>query len=136
MTSLTTIAKRFREIASALDAPAGQRIFRIEPHHDGSRHCEFDGEAYSLTTSERGLLLDHQTTTDPNELLFWLVRDMTRQLASDYELANRPDEHNGDTRIAMFDRHVELLGRIDDTWALRQRVHYDQTLSTHPGDGG
>jgi len=55
-------------------------------------------------------------------------------MASDSELTNRPAGFTGDTRIAMFDRHVELPGRADDTWAVRQRQYYKQTLSTHPSD--
>ncbi|MCP4887036.1 MAG: hypothetical protein GY904_10540 [Planctomycetaceae bacterium] len=136
MTSLSTIERRFRNVASTLAAPASCRTFRTTPHHDGSRHCEFDGTTYTLTTSERGTLFDSDATTDPDELLFWLVRDMTWQMASDHELKNRPDDFNGDSRIVLFDHHVELLSRIDENWAVRQRDHYSRILAEHPSNGG
>ena len=132
MTALSTIERRFCEIASLLDAPASCRIFRTTPHHDGSRHCEFDGTTYTLTTSERGSLFDSDTTTNADELLFWLVRDMTWQMASDYELQKRPDNFDGDSRILLFDRHVELLNRIDENWGARQRDCCNHILAEHP----
>ncbi len=131
MTSLTRIERQFCEIADALDAQRSTGL-RTTPNHDGSRHCEFDGRTYTLTTSERGTLFDAESTTDASELLFWLVRDMTREMASEEELRNRPANFDGDSRIALFARHVELLNQIDEKWASRQRKDYDRVLAEHP----
>ena len=132
MKTLSSIEKRFRKIAEQLDAPMESRVFRKTPHHDGSRHCEFDGTSYSYITSERGECFDAQTTRDPSELLFWLVTDMTRDMASDFELNNRKPNDDADTRLAMFDQHVELLSKIDENWALKIRREYDRILKKHP----
>ena len=130
MKTLASIEKRFRQIAAKVDAQAKACVFRTTPHHDGSRHCEFDGTSYSYTTSERGEYYDRRTTTDPSELLFWLVTDLTRDMASQFELRNRTTD--SDTRLAMFDQHVALLTRIDKTWAAQIRRDYDRILAEHP----
>ena len=136
MDELTVIAERFREIAETLNAPDQARLVRTKPMHDGSRHCEYNGDFYTLTTSERGKLFDQQTTCDPNELLFWLVRDMTAAMAVEYVLSNRQNGLDGDTRAGWFDHHVELLQLIDHTWAEKQRLEYDRILADNTNNGG
>jgi hypothetical protein len=136
MTTLSTIANRFRKIAADLDAPKAHCVFRTMPQHDGSRHCEYDGITYSYITSERGELFDQQHTTDADELLFWLVADMSRSMAADYELSHRDENSSVDSRLAMFDHHVALLAKVNESWAVRQRQHYDSVLADHPANSG
>ena len=129
--SLSSIRKRFRAIAVELDAPAVLSVFRTKPIGFGERFCGFDGDTYSYVLSERGEEYDHQYTVNPDELLFWVVRDMTRSMATDFEFHNRPPEFEGDTRIVWMNKHVELLEKIKIEWAVRQRQEYDVILANH-----
>ncbi|MEM7479056.1 MAG: Imm63 family immunity protein [Planctomycetota bacterium] len=134
MSELDKIAKRYYEIAEALNATKQSRQFRIAPSYDGSRHSEYDGLTFKLITSERGEFTDAQSTENPNELLFWLVRDLTAAMALEYELANRPNGFDGDTRRTWFAKHVELLRQIDNTWAERQQAEYNKILPDTEGE--
>ena len=132
--SLASVRNRFHKIANQLGAPNDYAVFRTKPRHDGSAHCEFDGEYFCYVLSERGETYDEKRTRDAEELLFWLVRDMTLQMAVDYELANRKPGVDG--RRIWFPYHVELLRSIDKAWAKRQQAAYAATLRANPYNDG
>jgi hypothetical protein len=80
--------------------------------------------------TERGQELNRRITSDPDELLYWLVSDLTWAMASDYELAHRVT--NQDFRRLLFKKHLELLAAINNGWSQRKQVEYDRVLVEHP----
>jgi Immunity protein 63 len=66
---------------------------------------------------ERGLVFDHRTTRDPDELLYWSFETTTFSLASDWEVRHRDESQ--DFRIGLWAKQAELLHRLNPNWAQR-----------------
>jgi hypothetical protein len=97
-------------------------------------HIEIDGR-YHFVVVERGLELQRRTTTDLDEILYWIFDDVTSSLASKYEVRNRnPDE---DFRRMKFGKQLALMAQLNARWAERCEAELLHILAGHPfGDGG
>ncbi|WP_145251952.1 Imm63 family immunity protein [Aeoliella mucimassa] len=73
--------------------------------------------------------LQRQTTADAEELLFWLVTDLTCAMATDWELRHRIEGE--DFRRQQFRKHVELLSLVSEEWCQRQSQAYERILAEH-----
>ncbi len=126
---LEQLQSRYLEIAKRLGVREPHRFF-TEPQHDGSAHIEFAGTELRYIVTERGQVLESRSTYDPDELLFWLVEDLTWSSAASYEVSHRiPDE---DSRRQLFSKHVELLKSVNREWAALVKARYDKLVERHP----
>ncbi|HML11232.1 MAG TPA: Imm63 family immunity protein [Stellaceae bacterium] len=102
---------------------------------DGARpHIEID-DFYHYVVVERGRELRRDTTTDLNELLYWVFESVTSTMASSH-VAARHSPANG-FRRAFFRRQIKLLDRLDPEWSRRRRAEIMAILVAHPfTDGG
>jgi hypothetical protein len=92
-------------------------------------------DAYHYVVVERGEELRRDTTSDLNELLYWVFASITSSMSSEYA-ARRHSPANG-YRRAMFRRRLQLLGLLDADWSSRQRAEIVATLAEYPfTDGG
>jgi hypothetical protein len=130
MVALSTLKSRYYGIARKLGAAKRHVVFLTQPSMDGGPHVERIGDAYAYIVTERGSELDRRVTRDPDELLYWLVSTLTREMASEYELSHRNDQV--DSRRLLFDKHIELLEQANPQWAARKRLEYDVVLESHP----
>ncbi len=130
MNSISAIKARYYSIARELRAPTAHVHFATRAQHDGSPHIERTDDGFSYIVTERGQELNRRTTSDPDELLYWLVSDLTWAMANDYELAHRVT--NQDFRRLLFKKHIELLAVVNNGWSQRKQVEYDQVLVEHP----
>lgn len=126
---LTQLQKQYRDIAASLGRKSA---LPTTPQHDGSPHAEHKDETYFFVVTERGSEFRRREKTDPEELLSWFVRGLTRELASEWELQNRVPHQ--DSRRLMFKKHVELLQNINESWAKTQQDEYTDVLTSHPFD--
>lgn len=136
MLTLDSIKSRFYELSRQVDSP--NATFRTTPGHDGSAHCEVDDVAYHYVVTERGQEIERRSSSDPDEMLYWLISDVTWGMAINYELQNRETASTKriDGRRVWMPYHVELLQKVDQQWADRKQAEYDATLSTHPYNDG
>ena len=104
--------------------------FRTSPAHDGSPHVEKVGNEWRYIVTERGMELQRRTTVDADEVLYWLVKDVTFELASRYELEHRSPSL--DFRRLLFAKEEELLGEISPEWAQRYAAEMQTVLQQHP----
>jgi hypothetical protein len=58
------------------------------------------------------------------------MKDITRSMASEYELANRVP--HADFRRLLFAKDLELLGSLKPEWRERKREYYDAVLAQYP----
>jgi hypothetical protein len=130
MTSMSAIKSCYYSIARQLRAPTVHVHFATRPQHDGSPHVERAGDGFRYIVTERGQELERRTTGDPDELLYWLVSDLTWAMASDHELAHRAP--NQDFRRLLFQKHLELLAEVNSGWSQRKQVEYERVLVAHP----
>ena len=135
---LDAIRIRFQEISRLLNAPDERTTFRTTPEHDGSWHCEQDGETFHFVITERGMEVERQTTRDAYELLYWLVSDVTFGMAIDYELQSRGsnDSDKTDGRNVWMRHQVELLRTVNKSWADSKHLEHSSMLSREAKNDG
>ena len=77
------------------------------------------GGPYHWIVKERGQTLDHRTTKDVDDILFWSFEATTGSMASHWA-AQHPDDQQ-DFRVGMWAKQQELLMRLDPRWVDRWR---------------
>ena len=87
-------------------------------------------DGYIYANEERGHVYNERKTQDLDELLYWIMKDITRSMASEYELANRVP--HADFRRLLFAKDLELLGSLKPEWRERKREYYDAVLAQYP----
>lgn len=127
--TLKSIQARFRKLARALGS---ERALPTTPQHDGSAHAELVGGTYFYVVTERGTEYERRQTKDADELLAWFVRDLTSDIAGNWEVKHRVPSQ--DSRRLRFKKHIELLRDIDESWARTQESEYNDVLTRHPFD--
>lgn len=130
MLSLATIRKRVKELAKLVNAPKELTRVAGSPDWMGGMYVEVDDKGYHYVNSERGKEYERHTTKDIQELLYWLLKDITSQIASDHELSNRIPY--ADSRRLWFKKWVELMGIIDPEFQTKLEVELNKTLKEAP----
>lgn len=130
MISINTIKSRYYSIAKKLNAPSEQVMFAMQPRDFGYPHIEVHAPEYHYVVTERGNEFERRKTDDPEELLYWMITDLTRQMASDWELANRVDGE--DPRRQLFQHEIDLLKKVNIDWAEKRKTHFDEIPEIHP----
>jgi len=130
MRSLSALKSAYSAIAERLSAPLESVRFAVTPQHDGSAHIESDGNVFAYVVTERGEEYERKTTINDDDVLYWLVSDLTREMASKFELAHR--NPNADSRRMLFQKHMELLGTVDQGWQTRKQTEYETVLEQNP----
>jgi Immunity protein 63 len=77
------------------------------------------GDELHWMVRERGEILADLVTRDVDELLYWIFSSVTGDMATRWECDNRVGDQ--DSRIAMWNKHVELLAMLNPDWAMRWR---------------
>jgi hypothetical protein len=122
-----TIQKKAKTLARQL----GREDFTIatQPRGDGSPYIEV-GAAYYFIVEERGIELKRRKTGNLDELLYWIMDDLTFSMSLDYELRHRREGE--DSRRLAFAKEVELLELLSPAWAKRRAADHEKILRTHP----
>jgi len=130
--SIGAIRARFRRLVRGFDLHPELKRFSTSPSWLGSPHVEQYGDTYAYVVSERGEEFERRETSDPDELLYWVVSDVTGTVARQYELAHRVPGR--DSRRIWFAKHVELMESIQADWGSRMREEYESVLKDAPYD--
>jgi hypothetical protein len=77
------------------------------------------GGPYHWVIKERGITLEHRTTTDVDDVLFWSFEATTGSMASRWAARNPDDER--DFRVGMWAKQQGLLMRLEPRWVDRWR---------------
>ncbi len=93
-------------------------------------HIEVDESRYHYVIVERGQELERKSTSDFDELLFWIFADTTHSLAFAYELNNRAEDQ--DCRRIAFPKQVELLALISASMVARRAKEIERILIDAP----
>jgi len=88
-----------------------------------------DGQ-FSLIYSERGKVNISDLALDINHLLYLVFRNVTYSMALEYVLLNH--DQNIDDRRLLFQKQLELLGKIDTEWQKREHANQEQILRQYP----
>lgn len=124
------IKEKYFKIAEKIKAQP-KNVFFYETKQDyGYPYIEFINNTYYYIVTERGIELERKSTTDSDELLRWLILDLTRAEAQDYELTHR--DNSEDSRRRYFSKQLELLQIINPKWAGIEKARYNKILAEHP----
>ena len=122
-----------RSQCAALAARASLHCeFHIARQDDGGAHVEFDGREYSYVVTERGSELERRRSSNPDDILYWLIVDAAFAAAARFELEHRVPRQ--DVRRLLFAKKLELLARVRVDWSEKQRSAIEQVLAEHPFD--
>jgi hypothetical protein len=98
----------------------------------GSRHIALENQKYQYVGIERGQEIYRASTTDYDELLYWVFQSATSSIAFDYELNHRIEDQ--DCRRIAFPRQIELMHKINPKMGILCEHKIAEILSTHPYD--
>ncbi|HST58310.1 MAG TPA: Imm63 family immunity protein [Longimicrobium sp.] len=130
---LGNLHERYRVLREQIGhAPAYsyQHQIQTRPFVDGAPHVERVDGRYQYVVTERGKELERRTTEDEDELLYWLISDVTQGVAIQLEARRRI--RGQDSRRQWFAKDVELLSKLRPEWGDRKRAEYAQVLSKYP----
>lgn len=122
------VAGSIRQLAGRIGVPE-TLVPGTVPSGWGAPHIEVDGR-YHFVVCERGLELERRSTSDLDELLYWVFGSATFSMAVDFEVAHRRDHE--DARRQVFDRQRELLIKLNPDWAIRRDREVAEILANHP----
>lgn len=100
------------------------------PRGDATPHAELHGSLMSWVVCERGHEYERRTSTGLHEWLSWVFAGVTRWMASEWELQKRIPYV--EPRLTMFAKHLELLEKLDMTWAKTHLATYVEVLLERP----
>lgn len=109
---------------------SNQDKFQTRRQDDGSAHVEKINGRYHYVVTERGSEFERRIAENEDEILYWLLSDVTAGIAQEFELNNRiPGQ---DSRRQLFVKNIELLNRLSEVWAARKKSEYEKVLALHP----
>lgn len=132
MKSLAEIKDEVTHLAQVLGASGNDLPSYGHTRDSAYPHIEVDDQRYHYVIVERGQELERKSTSDFDELLYWVFKDTTSNLAFAYELKNRSEDQ--DCRRVAFPKQVELLGLISPFMAERQAKEIEKILAIAPYD--
>lgn len=92
----------------------------------GYPHVECAGETMHWVVRERGRELQRRSTTDEDELLYWVFEAVTHTMASTWARGRlRPWQP---FRVTLFKQQFRLLGQLDPAWVARRKAELGPIL--------
>jgi hypothetical protein len=132
MLDLAQIEEEIGRLADLIDA--SQAVLPTYGFSDGNGrpHIEVDERGYHYVSTERGHEFDRWTTQRADVLLYAVFRSVTFELASKYELEHRVAHR--DARRLLFQKQIEIMSVLSETWATRLSTEKEQLLQLFPYD--
>ena len=128
--TLTEIKSRVKKLAAVIAAPAETHPTFGRSEQSGRPHIEVDSKGYHFVIAERGQELERHTTSDIDELLYYIFRWITFEVAAEYELDHRIQGQ--DIRRVLFAYQQNLLSQLSPAWGERRKQEQEQILQNHP----
>jgi len=123
--SLDDIKEMVEELALKINAPKNLLPTYGHAIGDATPYIEIDSNGCLFyVISERGQEYERKKTDKINDLLYWIFADVTFSMSCDYELKNRIEDK--DCRRIIFDKQVELLGQLHETWGEREQAEHQR----------
>tara|TARA_R110000850_G_scaffold76313_1_gene165701 strand:- start:312 stop:818 length:507 start_codon:yes stop_codon:yes gene_type:complete len=121
------------QLAESINAPLYLLPTYCNPNGDATPDIEVDNSGvYHYVISERGIEVERRSTSELNDLMYWIFASVTFNMACDYELKNRIE--GKDSRRILFAKQEELLGKLNIEWQKRERKEHQSILSKYPFD--
>ncbi len=133
MNDLAEIKTEVERLTAIIGAAGNSSLPTYGHTEDFARpHIEVDSRGYHFVVVERGEELDRFTTYNLDDLCYRIFRNVTFNLAINYELTHRVGMQ--DFRRISFQRQVALLSQLSAWWAEREKEDHQRILREHPFD--
>lgn len=120
----------YNALCQRIDPMEGEYTILTEREDVGVPHVEFENGQYHYIVTERGLDLSRRSTADINEILYWMLYDLTFWMGSAYEFKNRVE--GPDCRRMMFAHWLEQMQKADQAMADRLKLDIERILAENP----
>lgn len=100
MTSIEKIQLKIDCLGEKINAPKKLLLILTSASDDGVPYVKLEEDGFSYISSERGYETFKKLTKSLDELLYWIMSRVTRQIANEFELNNRSTKE--DTRKQHF----------------------------------
>jgi hypothetical protein len=117
--AIPRLRDRISELARLIEAPDHVLPTFGYSEDSGRPHIEVDGAAFHYVLVDRGREYARFSTTLVDDLLYRVFRDATFSMAATQLAVNQVTWL---ARRRIFRRQLELLGRLDPSWASRRRA--------------
>jgi hypothetical protein len=132
MYQLSEIRAKVEELAKLIGANQHQVPTYGKSRDFGYSHVEVDEVSYHLVTVERGQELERKSTTELDELLYYIFVDATSDIAGNFELKNRIEDQ--DSRRIAFSKQIELMHSINSDFGQKVELYLSKILEKYPYD--
>jgi hypothetical protein len=128
--SLNEIRELINKTANKINAPESYLpTFGI--NEDFARpEVRVDKRGYHYVIIERGQEIKHQITKNLDELLYWIFKDITFEMACDFEVRNRINGQ--DFRRLLFNKQLEFISFINEEFTQLLKIEIEKILGKHP----
>lgn len=120
---VSALASRIGVSATVLPGYGASRDF-------GNSHVEIDLDLYHYIVVERGKELLRRSSPDYEDLLYWIFRDITHELAFAWELKYRVEDR--DCRRMAFPKQIELMQLLSPAMGQRLEIEIADILRRAP----
>ncbi len=127
---LKTLQAEYDRLCQRVKPCEHSYTFLTERQDNGSPHVEYADGEYHYIVTERGLDLERRSTQDVNEILYWMLYDVTFWMGVAYELKSRIE--GPDCRRVIFAHQLDLMKRADHPMAERLEKKIAITLAANP----
>lgn len=128
--SISELREKVYELGFKIGLPKQSLYVFDSSPGDGRPHVSFDKNKYNYIYEERGVGFERKSTDNLSELLYWIMSGVIYKMAFQYELEHRI-EHVDGRRIA-FPRVVQLMSKLNPSWALRAQEEINEILARNP----
>ncbi|MDP1540269.1 MAG: Imm63 family immunity protein [Moraxellaceae bacterium] len=132
MFSLEILKNKVEKIGAIIAAPKSLLVIHTKPVNDGTPYVDINNHECFYASSEKGHEYFRENISDLNELLYLIFDRIVFRMAVDYELENRIEKQ--DCRRLIFDKEIELMGKIDAEWQQRKQKEISTILAEYPFD--
>ncbi|WP_219837609.1 Imm63 family immunity protein [Paenibacillus sp. R14(2021)] len=128
--TLELIKNEVNELAKKIQAPSSL-LPTFGGTEDGARpHIEVGNRGFHYVVVERGNEIERKTTSNKDQLIYWIFNSVTFSMACEYELRNRIP--NQDFRRLLFKRQIELMRDVKPDFAKELEMEKQRILINHP----
>jgi len=127
---LRKLQTEYNALCQRIEPIDGQYTLLTEREDVGVPHVEYSNGEYHYVVTERGLDLSRRSTDDPNEILYWMLYDLTFWMGVAFEFKNRVE--GPDCRRVIFAHWLEQMKKADQTMADRLELDIARILAKNP----
>ena len=117
MLNIYQIEETVTATAQRINAPAWAMPTFHYSEQSGRPHIEASDLGYSYVIAERGEEYSRQLTSNFRELLYWIFKGISFEMACRWELQNRKEQE--DFRRQLFAKQIQIIKEVDEEFAAK-----------------